>query len=365
MLHTDRIDTIDQLRAIAPEWNELWQRSRATSALHRAESLLSFLEHFSMDGRLYVFTVRENGRLLAALPIVETRRFLKLAVVGLPINEWSLPGTLLLDAEADPQPILLTLLDELSRSGFWLVRLDQIDVDSPDWAEFLAGVKKKRMPHETVSQYKMGTVDTRADFETLIAGRSKNLRSTLRRRRRRLEEMGVLRFTMVDRFSPEPDGQPLEPLFRKMFELEEKSWKKEAGGTVLGTPGIFDFYVELGQLMSEGGFLRVAMLEHEDRLIAYDLAVESKGVYHSYKVSYDPDFNAYGPGQLLHESILSHACASPAIEAVHFCGPMDDAIAAWSDESHTIDRLSFTSRGFGHRLLWLAYRTAAVFRRSL
>lgn len=365
MLHTDYIHSIDDLRAIAPEWNDLWQRSGSTSAVHRAESLLSFLERFAKHDRLCVLVVREGDRLLAALPIIETRRLLGLSVGGLPGNEWSQPGTLLLDAEAEPQPILGELLDEFQRSDFSLARFDQVDLDSHAWTGFEACLMKKRMPRETVPQYEVGTVDVRGDFEALLTNRSKNLRSTLRRRRRRLEEQGELRFTMLDHFVPEIDGEPIEPLFRKIFELEQKSWKQEAGGTVLGNPTVFDFYVELAHRMSEGGFLRIALLEHDDRLIAYDLAVESRRVYHSYKVSYDPDFQGYGPGQLLHEAITRYACDSPAIDAIHYCGPMDDAIAAWTDASHHIGRLSLSPRGLSNRLVWLAYRAAAMVRRFI
>ncbi|MGD9126675.1 MAG: GNAT family N-acetyltransferase [Planctomycetia bacterium] len=360
MLHADCFHTIDELRAITPAWNDLWQRSEPTSAVHRAESLLSFLEHFENGQRLDVFVVREDDRLLAAMPIVESQRLVGLSCGGLPGNEWSQPGTLLLDRDADSQSVLKTLLDMIQRSDFSLIRLDQISFQSLAWANFQTSLKQKRIPYEAVPQYEMGTVDVRGDFESLMASRSKNLRSSLSRRRRRLEEQGEVRFAMLDNFSSEP----IEPLFRTMFALEQKSWKQAIGGTVLGNPEIFDFYVELGHLMSEGGFLRVATLRHDDRLIAYNLAVESKGVYHSYKVSYDPEFQIYGPGQLLHESITEHACNSPTLEAIHYCGPMDEAIAAWSDTPCPIGRLSFSSRrGFTDRLAWLAYRTAAKVRR--
>lgn len=366
MLTTDCIHSIDQLRAIAEEWNDLWQRSLATSAVHRAESVLSFLEAFvSGERRLCVITVRDDDRLLAALPIIQTHRLLGLSIGGLPNNEWSQPGTLLVDREADPEPIFACLLDGLQNCGFPLVRLDQIDLDLPDWGRLQAAFAERKIPHETTLQYDVGMVDVRGDFETLRSNRSKNLRSTLRRRRRRLEEQGEVRFSIFDDFTSATGGEPIEPLFQKMFELEQKSWKHDVGGAVLDNRVVFDFYVKLARAMDEGHYMRVALLEQNDRLVAYDLAVESKGVYHSYKVSYDPDFQRYGPGQLLHEEITRYACASPELDAIAYCGPMSDAIGAWTEEVCHVGRLSFSPVGFFNRLVWCCYRAAVTVRRLL
>ena len=367
MLTTTCLRSIDELRTIVPEWNELWQCSSVTSAVHRAESLLSLLKNFMSNARLCVLTVRDEGQLVAALPIVERRQLLGLKIGGLPNNEWSQPGTLLIDTGADHDAISVELAVGLKQAGCSLIRFDQIDLDLPTWTSLQKIFAKKKVPHQTILQYELGSIDVRGDFDTLLSERSKNLRSTLRRRRRRLEEQGEIRFTMHDKFSPKAGGEPLEPLLQKMFELEQKSWKHKTGGAVLDNQSVFEFYVQLAKLMDQEGAMRIALLELNDRLIAYDLAVESKRVYHSYKVSYASDFQRYGPGQLLHEDITQYACDAPGLDAIEYCGPMDDAIAAWATSHHRVGHLTFASSSSGllNHAVWMAYRTAAGARRLL
>lgn len=365
MLTTDCLHSMDDLRTIAHEWNDLWCRSSVTSAVYRAESLLSFLDFFTAgpDARLDVITVRDGDRLLAALPLVQTRHLAGFSIGGFPANDWSRPGALLVDLTVNVGPIFAELADRLQKSRFSLVRLDQIDLDAIEWTKLQSCFQEKKIPYETVLQYEVGTVDTQGDFETLFASCSKNLRSTLRRRRRRLEEQGPIRFVMLDHFSSNSGEEPIESLFQKMFELEQKTWKQAAGGTVLGNRGVFDYYVQLARLMDEGHQMRIALLEHKDRLIAYDLAVESKRVYHSYKVSYDPDFQRYSPGQLLHEEITRYACDSPEVDAIHYCGPMDGSISAWATDVHHFGHLTFSPDSFFNRTVWLGYCAAASVRR--
>ena len=76
----------------------------------RAESLAKWLEQFAASSSFHALAVEENGRWLAALPLV-SRRLAKIIPAGsLTCNPWLPCGDLLLDPLADTDGALSALL---------------------------------------------------------------------------------------------------------------------------------------------------------------------------------------------------------------------------------------------------------------
>ena len=257
--------------------------------------------------------------MVAALPLVGRRVGGVLPVGGTTVNYWSPNGDLLLDPTGDTEAVLDLLIDGIEQLAVAAI----VDRDGPGRVVALDGHDRRDCgggdwPWTSIRAGAWALVNTEGDFDEYLASRSKNLRRSLGKDRRRLEQGGATRF----RFDA-PTADQVEARLREVFELEDRGWKGEAGGSVLSTPGMFEFYARQARRLAAWGDLRVAVLEHQGMPIAFDVGWLGKGVYHSYKVGYDPAYREFGPGHLLRGELIRHCFEHPAIRAVDFQGPAD------------------------------------------
>ncbi len=62
--------SLEELRAAASDWDDLWRRSEVTFPTMRAELLAQWIEHFAADAEFHAIAVQQGGHWVAALPIV-------------------------------------------------------------------------------------------------------------------------------------------------------------------------------------------------------------------------------------------------------------------------------------------------------
>lgn len=85
------IQSVNELREIASTWDELWQRSEATLPLARSEPVADWLQEFAA-GEFFALIVKDEEKLVAALPLVGCRVGKVLTPGTLPGNAWSPAG---------------------------------------------------------------------------------------------------------------------------------------------------------------------------------------------------------------------------------------------------------------------------------
>jgi CelD/BcsL family acetyltransferase involved in cellulose biosynthesis len=261
---------------------------------------------------------------------------------------------LLLDPAEDAEAVLNLLIDGIEALKWPLLWIEMAPAASPHWTAMIDALRRRRVAVDVHPRWRVGVVNTEGDFDAYLASRSKNLRRSLGKDRRRLEQRGAARF----RFD-EPGVDEVEARLREVFELEDRGWKGEAGGSVFSAPGMFEFYARQARRLAAWGDFRVAVLEHEGAPIAFEVGWLGKGVYHSYKVGYDPAYREFGPGHLLRHELIRRYFEHPAIRAVDFQGPETEALTAWSTDSYPISRLVVAPRRPTSRALWHAYRLLA------
>ncbi len=140
-----------------------------------------------------------------------------------------------------------------------------------------------------------------------------------------------------------PDEVP--PLLRRAWETEERGWKGAAGTSVLQTPGASKFMLAQARWLAAEGRLRLAFLDCGGRNAAFCYGVLGKGVFHSFKIGYDPEFAAFSPGHLLQYHLLQALHGDPQVTAVDYIGEMTEYHASWRPEVYPFARLAFARRG--------------------
>lgn len=348
------LDSVDQLRASADAWDDLWRRSATTIPTVRAELVALWLEQFAPGTPFHALAVEEQGshRMLAALPLVERKIGRIVRGGGLTSNYWSPNGELLLDPKADQQAVLDALVDGIEQIGWPLLWFDMVPIDTPHWQALVEVLRRRGLSVDVHPRWQVGQVALKDDTEAYFASRSKSLRRSLRKDARKLREEAPLELCLERTFSPELVEQRLH----EVFAIEDRSWKGNAGGSVLRHPGVFEFYRRQACRLADWGDLRVARLIHGEHTIAFELGWVGGDVYHSYKVGYDPEYRNSGPGHLLRERLIRAMAEEDRIHTIDFQGPTNQALNAWSTDTYRIARLVIAQRSIAGRALYAAYR---------
>lgn len=361
-LRLRRLESVEQLYAVRSAWDALWGRSEVTLPTARAELVALWLEHFAPKAAFRGLVVeRQDGRFVAALPLVERRVKRMLSVGDLTWNYWSPNGELLVDPAADVGAALELLVGALAELPWPLLWFEMPPLETPRWKAMLAAMVRHGLDVETHRRYRIGTVDIQRDFEVYVGRLSKSLRRNVQKELRRLQAAGPVELVSHASLSP----GDVERVLRVALEIEGRGWKGDAGQSVLKTPELYEFYLDQARTLAGWGCLRVSLLQHYGDSIAFELGWTGKGVYHSFKVGYDPAFARYSPGNLLRLHLIRVLHEEPGCRQLDFQGPMTAALHGWSTGSYPIGRVVVAPRKLGSRALLAGYRALVPVVRGL
>ncbi len=345
------LNTIAELRAAAPAWNDLWQRSDCTSPLAQADPVADWLAHFAPSGRFQALIVADKDRWLMALPLVERRMAGVLRAGVLPCNAWPSGATLLWDAAATDDPnVSQAIAAGLARLPWSLALLEAAMPARTSWQALVRTLAAADMPCDLRTRWHVGRLAIEHDWPAAFGRLSRKHRQRISASLRKLAQRGPVRFQLHAHLSP----QAVEPLLRRAWETEEQGWKGAAGTSVLRGPGVSEFMLAQARSLAAEGRLRLATLDCGERNVAFCYGVLGKGVFHSFKIGYDPAFAPLSPGHLLQYHLLQELHADPQVTAVDYIGGMTEYHAHWRPDVYPFARLAFARRSslLGHWALW-------------
>ena len=348
-LHCLHLTSVDQLRAAASTWDDLWWQSDVALPTVRAELLAQWIECFKPRGGFHALVVADHKQWIAALPLVPCRVGRLIPAGGLPTNPWSPCGELLLDPTADVAAALDALLGASGELSWPLLWLNETAPEAPRWQALLRACRRAGMAAGYHERYRVGRVPINQPWDIYRKNLPKNHRQAMQRALRRLECEGDVRFEMRSRLMVEE----VEPWLQTAFELEERGWKGAAGSSVLRSPGMFRFFVRHAEQLARWGQLETAALRLDGRLLAFVYGFRAKGVYFAHKISYDPDFSAFSPGQLLFHHIFKQLHGQREVRALDFMGPLNQSLSRWRPETYGIGRIALAPRrGIGRAAMY-------------
>lgn len=302
------------LAALAPEWDELADRTRAMPFV-RPGWFEAWWSAFGA-GELELLTVRREGRLCGVLPLAR-----KGGSVRSPAN-WESPDfAFLADGPEPRRELARELLAHAGRSA----SIQFLAAEGDDLRECRAAAAERRFRTVERTVERSPYLVLEGDFETYFRSRGKNLVDSVRRRRRRLAEEGTVEFEVDD------GRERLEQLLREGYALEGSGWKQETA--IDARDDARRFYDSLTAWAAARGILRLAFLRLAGRPVAFQLALEEHGVFYYYKAGYDPAYQRFSPGKLLIASLLERAFEQ-GLERVELLGADEPWKLEWMDAVH-------------------------------
>ena len=324
--------------ALTREWDELSDTSNAPLWV-RPGWIEPWWRAFG-KGEFELFTLRNGGRLRAAIPIGRSP-----TMARSPSN-WHTPT---FGAIAVDEPARRLLLGELLATKIPAFTFMFVEEDGPDETAlaFAAAAVRRRVLTRALESSPVVTLT--GEWDAYEAALSKKVRTELRRRRRRLSEMGRLEFTVSD------GSRDLAQSLDEGFEVERAGWKGRRGTAIASSPSTRAFYAEVAQWSAARGWLALGFLRLDGKALAFDFCIEHGGSHFLLKTGFDPDFNKYGPGMLLRYEMIKRAFSEENLQSYEFLGQSDPWKMQWTDQVRrrlavqAFDRLT----GIGH---WTAYR---------
>jgi CelD/BcsL family acetyltransferase involved in cellulose biosynthesis len=325
------------LGQIAAEWDELADRTRAVPFL-RPGWIGAWWDAFG-HGALEILTLRRGRRLAGALPVYDDQGRLRS-----PTNDQTPQFGLVAEDAAAANELAAALLDRAARR----VTVALVDASGWDLAALRDGAEARGyhvLAHPIVRPpYLIVDRDWEA-FEGRIAGR---LLRDLRRRRRRLEDNGVLTLDVAD------GTTGLEDLLTEGFRVETSGWKAAQRTAIVSRPETRHFFTEIARWASSRGWLRLAFLRLDGRAIAFQLGLEEGGAYYLLKGGYDSEFHRYAPGKLLVHEMLQSAFSS-GLERFEFLGQAEPWKLEWTHDTRVLLLVDAFAPSLRGRAQWAAH----------
>lgn len=313
-LHIEEARSRDAFVQLEAEWNALIE-STDNRPFYRHEFFRAWLDNFAPRDKLRVLLARgEDGSLVGALALLEKHSF----VLGVPVHELvsvANDHSPRFDLFArDPQLVGPTFIDYLAAQPGWdVLILREVPEGGNAWHIYRAA-RQVGMPSGTWDTLLSPYVPLPSTFDEMQARLPSKLKANLRRRRRKLEEMGKVTFERVT------GGVGLPGKLEEGYLLERSGWKGESGTAIAQDRDTSGFYTDLAHAASYHDYLSLYFLRLDGRPVAFHYGMTYAGCYYVLKPAYDEAISECSPGQLLMHEVLRD-CIERGLSEFDFLGP--------------------------------------------
>jgi CelD/BcsL family acetyltransferase involved in cellulose biosynthesis len=324
-------------------WEELADRVQA-SPFRYPGFVRAWFGAFGGGGRLQLATVARDGRLVAALPLVRDG-----ATLSTPAN-WHTPHVGVLAEDAGAAAALARSLFAAGARRLTLQFLGAADCETVAVAARDAGWRTYER-----TLLRSPYIDLTGGWEAFeqVLGSSAN--KAMRRRRRRLAELGEVTLEAAD------GSAGLDERYGELVRLEGMGWKGEQGTAIGSRPETLRFYRDVAGWAAQRGWLRIHLLALDGTPIAAAFGLRAHGVHASMKIGHDPAHQKLAPGVMLMHDVIREACEE-GLRTVELLGDEDPLKRSWTSlarEWRLLDAFAPTTAG---RAEWAAFTARRALR---
>jgi CelD/BcsL family acetyltransferase involved in cellulose biosynthesis len=320
-MKSELVTSMARFEGIRGEWNAL--EPARLSPLLRWEWFYAAASAFHKKSHLKLTVVRRADRIAGIAPMVEVPGLYGKALAFIGSGALHEPCEMI----CGDLSVLEPMVEGLLRIGSPFV-LEGLSLES-SLNRTLVSILKPRgrlVQKETGATCFLSTA--RGDYEGFLAGLPSKRRYDLKRLYHRAGEAGPVHCEIVN-----PAPGELQDYLDKVFEVESKSWKMEAGSAILANPEMEDFFRRFCAFACEEGYLRIALLRLQDRVAAAMIGAELGGRFWIFKIGYDEEWSRYSPGILMINETIRYSFEKNLV-AYEFLGSNESWIHLWTGKDN-------------------------------
>lgn len=308
------VDSDAQLRALRADWRSLSVQDPRASIFTSWDWQVAWWRHYGRARTLHVLVASEAGRVTGILPLYRERARVSRLV---PLTRIRFIGT-----GGDTSPDYLGPLCRADRvdavcagfsehlvgsAGRWdVLALSDMPAVHPFTSVLTARAGRAGLSVPPPVRTHIFWIRLPGDFETYLAGLSRNRRSQLRRRRRRLAREAGYRFLVWD------DPLTLDRAMDRLAELHRARFVPRGTGHAFGSAPYVGFHREIAARLMGEGALRLYCLEVGGALIAMLYCFRWRDRICYFQGGFDPAWARLAPGSVLFSHAIEHAIGEGA-----------------------------------------------------
>lgn len=294
------LDPLDAAPAVLQAWRQLGASALSPNPFFGPDFLQPYLENMGASRvRLVVVLERDEGRWLAAAPVVRRRLGLATRVNATFATEYAPLGTPLIHPQAGREAIG-TFLAAAASGGTLAVPHLPLHAQS---AVRLMAASSGRMTLLAKSERASHGADANGKAQ-LAAADSGKRRKEMRRLLRRLGDHGKTRFNSLG-------ATDVLQGFEAFLQLEAGGWKGRSGTALLSVPETAAFARQAIANLAQDNRVRIDQLWAGSTLVAALVLFCDGGKVFAWKIAFDEAYARYSPGAQLALEALRTNLASP------------------------------------------------------
>jgi len=309
------------LSELARSWNSL--AARFGTPLLGFDWFHTCATTIHANDELRVVVVSRNGIVVAIAPlfIQKERGFHRLEILG--VSSLYEPAGLLYEDES----ALSNLLHVLIHLGL------PISLERIPETDLLRSVAAKIGMKDGVSLVRRSApsafLEIDQDWDAFLARLSSSRRYDLKRKQRKASQKGEV----VIEYTNPTEGE-FDKLFDMALRIEDGSWKRSNGSSLLRKPHLLQFFERISRKACESGNLRIFFLTIDSIPAAMHLAILANSALWVLKLGYRSEFAQYSPGIALSHASISYSFDNE-LERYEFLGSEEPWQNSWPITRHS------------------------------
>ena len=352
-LTVDTVNSIGDFAHYGEPWNQLWDSSDAYEPLSRSEGIQRWCQQFAAEDKFSAILVWNGSQLVGALPLMHSQKS-GVKMLKQPRNEWVNAGEILIHRDVEIESVVSQIVQKLMTFPESVLCFDGIRFESKPWRAFIKQVEAVSGQFGILRQEQVGLIEVGHDWEAYFQSLSGNHRSTVRRAEKKARKSSELTLLRLQDLTAEE----CKTWMNQAFEIEHRSWKREAGTSILASPGMSSFFLDEAEIARKAGMLELWFLLLDEQPIAFEYCHRAKQVCLSYKIGYDEAFKRMAPGKLLRKLQLETLYRESPGTILDTKGILCTTKAKWATSTYPIGRLVVALKGRVPKLLLKTYLRA-------
>ncbi len=290
MLKVEKIDNFETFLAIKEEWSLLLSRSDADNFYLTHQWLSAFWKNLGAGKQLLVICVKENGKIISAVPLMISRGTL----MGIPVKKiecigagWGHSGFILTEKKDECVKGVFDFLKHHLRDC--IIVLSSLCNNQED-IERIRNVLRVQKLRSIIEVTKVPFVSLRDGWDSYSEALGSGFQKRIKRIEKKFQKDGGVAVENVQ----QTNG--IEVVMRQVFEISLKSWKAKAGTAIASQVAVKGLYSDLAQRLNDSGWLNIFLLRVGERPICYLLGAAYNKRYYAIDTAFDLEAAPYSPG---------------------------------------------------------------------
>lgn len=296
------------LDALSDEWRQL--AVAAGNAFLTPEWFAAWAKHYGQRSSPFVVTVRDRpGHLVGLLPLARTNRTIHFA--GANVGDWFGP-LVRAGCDADVARAAARAIATASRAPVVLHNVDR----SASWIQALMDAAPRQRNRLQLQENVIPFIPLPATWEEFANERSRNFRSQVGRKERKLLRSHAARFRLAC------DPNLIATDMKTFFALHESRWAA-TGGSTLTRGAVQSYHADFAEAALRQGWLRLWFLEAQGQDVAAWYGWRVGDRYFYFNGGWDPAWSDASVGLVLMAHSIRSAIEEGAAEYNFLLGDED------------------------------------------